>query len=171
MLAKYLESLQWKSLWSCKTLFLVCRHLGWVFPCKNKKNYKLSFPLKFLRRNFTFAKAVQISELYTLQSRKNCFKILLRLPCRTNFGPSSSTEGADKLEDKAHKSAANLRDSSHLGLSMGESFPFHSVPSSPSNPTASFSLEVAVLPSLPTRLWTALFWWKESIIICVTTVF
>jgi len=56
-------------------------HISWLsFPRKKKKNYKLSFPLKFLRWNFTFEKAVQISELYTLQSRKKFFKILPGFP-------------------------------------------------------------------------------------------
>lgn len=175
MLAKYLESLQWKSLWSCKTLFLVCRYLGWVFPCKNKNNYKLSFPLKFWDGILHLQKLPRYLSFPLRKAEKTASKFYLDFPSWTNFGPSTSTEDTDGLKDKSPKSPYEFfikpQIYSHSRLSMRKSFPFHSVPSSLSNTTASFSLEASVLPSLPTQLWTALFWWKESLIICVTTVF
>ena len=171
MLGKYLESLQWKSLRSCKTLFSVCIYLGWVFPVRRRKIINYLFLWNFWDGILHLKKQSRYLSFTLCKAEKNSSKFYRDFPSWTSFRPSPWTEDADGLKDKAHKAAANPGDHSHSGLSMWESFPFHSLPLSVLNPTASFSLEAAVLPSLPTQLWTALIWWKESLIICVVTVF
>lgn len=117
------------------------------------------FPWFFLRLDSTFAKQSSYWSFTLCKAEKNALKFYWDFPSWTNFGPSTSTEDGDGLKDKIHMSAANPREPSHLIFSMGETLPLP------------FCALKPLQCNLPRQLWSALFWWKVSLIICVTTAF